>query len=77
MTMSALDAIRSPADLRDLDPDRLDELAADIRRVLIEVVAANGGHLGSNLGAVEKANALHRVSDTRRDAIGWDTGHRA
>jgi 1-deoxy-D-xylulose-5-phosphate synthase len=77
MTMSALDAIRSPADLRVLDPDRLDELAADIRRVLIEVVAANGGHLGSNLGAVELTIALHRVLDSPTDAIVWDTGHQA
>jgi len=77
MTMSALDAIRSPADLRGLDPDRLDELAADIRRVLIDVVAANGGHLGSNLGAVELTIALHRVLDSPTDAIVWDTGHQA
>jgi 1-deoxy-D-xylulose-5-phosphate synthase len=77
MTMGALDAIRSPADLRDLDHDGLDELAADIRRVLIEVVAANGGHLGSNLGAVELTIALHRVLDSPTDAIVWDTGHQA
>jgi 1-deoxy-D-xylulose-5-phosphate synthase len=77
MTMSALDAIRSPADLKDLDPDRLDDLAADIRRVLIEVAAANGGHLGSNLGAVELTIALHLVLDSPTDAIVWDTGHQA
>jgi 1-deoxy-D-xylulose-5-phosphate synthase len=77
MTMGALDTIRSPADVRDLDHERLDELAADIRRVLIEVVAANGGHLGSNLGAVELTIALHRVLDSPTDAIIWDTGHQA
>jgi 1-deoxy-D-xylulose-5-phosphate synthase len=77
MTMGALDAIRSPADVRGLDHERLDELAADIRRVLIEVVAANGGHLGSNLGAVELTIALHRVLDSPTDAIIWDTGHQA
>jgi 1-deoxy-D-xylulose-5-phosphate synthase len=77
MTMGALDAIRSPADLRGLDHERLDELAADIRRVLIEVVAANGGHLGSNLGAVELTIAVHRVLDSPTDAIIWDTGHQA
>jgi 1-deoxy-D-xylulose-5-phosphate synthase len=77
MTMGALDAIRSPADLRGLDHDRLDELAADIRRFLIQVVAANGGHLGSNLGAVELTIALHRVLDSPTDAIVWDTGHQA
>jgi 1-deoxy-D-xylulose-5-phosphate synthase len=77
MTMSALDAVRSPADVRDLDHERLDELAADIRRVLIEAVAASGGHLGSNLGAVELTIALHRVLDSPTDAIIWDTGHQA
>jgi len=75
--MATLGAIRSPADLRHLDEDQLDELAADIRRVLIEVVAANGGHLGSNLGAVELTIALHRVLDSPTDAIVWDTGHQA
>jgi 1-deoxy-D-xylulose-5-phosphate synthase len=77
MSTSVLDGIRSPADLRDLDDDRLDRLAADIRRVLIDVVAANGGHLGSNLGAVELTIALHRVLDSPTDAIVWDTGHQA
>jgi 1-deoxy-D-xylulose-5-phosphate synthase len=77
MTTSVLDGIRSPADLRDLDDDRLDQLAADIRRVLIDTVAANGGHLGSNLGAVELTIALHRVVDSPTDAIVWDTGHQA
>jgi 1-deoxy-D-xylulose-5-phosphate synthase len=75
--MGALDAIRSPADLRGLDHERLDELAAEIRRVVIEVVAANGGHLGSNLGAVELTIALHRILDSPTDAIIWDTGHQA
>jgi 1-deoxy-D-xylulose-5-phosphate synthase len=77
MSTSVLDGIRSPADLRDLDDDRLDRLAADIRRVLIDVVAANGGHLGSNVGAVELTIALHRVLDSPTDAIVWDTGHQA
>jgi 1-deoxy-D-xylulose-5-phosphate synthase len=77
MTTGALDAVRSPADLRRLDLAGLDELAADIRRVLIEVAAANGGHLGSNLGAVELTIALHRVLDSPTDAIVWDTGHQA
>ncbi|MGH9229875.1 MAG: 1-deoxy-D-xylulose-5-phosphate synthase [Acidimicrobiales bacterium] len=77
MSPSLLDAVRSPADLRQLDDDRLDELAGDIRRVLIDTVAANGGHLGSNLGAVELTIALHRVLDSPTDAIVWDTGHQA
>ena len=77
MTAGVLDGIRSPADLRDLDGDALDQLAVDIRRVLIDTVAANGGHLGSNLGAVELTIALHRVLASPTDAIVWDTGHQA
>jgi 1-deoxy-D-xylulose-5-phosphate synthase len=77
MSMTGLDAIRSPADLRDLGDDQLDELASDLRRVLVATVAANGGHLGSNLGAVELTIALHRVLDSPTDAIVWDTGHQA
>ena len=77
MSAGVLDGIRSPADLRDLADNELDELAADIRRVLIDTVAANGGHLGSNLGAVELTIALHRVLESPTDAIVWDTGHQA
>ena len=75
--MSVLEAVRSPGDLRSLAGGQLDELAADIRRVLIDAVAANGGHLGSNLGAVELTIALHRVLNSPTDAIVWDTGHQA
>jgi 1-deoxy-D-xylulose-5-phosphate synthase len=75
--MSTLEGIRSPADVRDLDHDRLVDLAAEIRQVLIDTVAATGGHLGSNLGAVELTIALHRVLDSPTDAIIWDTGHQA
>jgi 1-deoxy-D-xylulose-5-phosphate synthase len=75
--MSVLETVRSPRDLRDLGDDQLDELAGDIRRVLVATVAANGGHLGSNLGAVELTIALHRVLDSPTDAIVWDTGHQA
>jgi 1-deoxy-D-xylulose-5-phosphate synthase len=77
MSAGVLDGIRSPADVRDLADNELDELAADIRRVLIDTVAANGGHLGSNLGAVELTIALHRVLESPTDAIVWDTGHQA
>ncbi len=63
-----LDNIDSPADLQRLDAAQLTELAAEIRAVLIDAVATNGGHLGSNLGAVELTLALHRVFDSPRDA---------
>ena len=72
-----LDNIDSPADLQHLDADELRQLASEIRAVLIDAVAANGGHLGSNLGAVELTLALHRVFDSPRDALVWDTGHQA
>ena len=72
-----LDAIEGPDDLRELDPGQLRALAAEIREVLIRAVSVNGGHLGSNLGAVELTLALHRVFDSPRDAIVWDTGHQA
>jgi len=72
-----LDNINSPADLRRLDPAQLDALAAEIRRFIVESVAVTGGHLGSNLGAVELTLAVHRVFDSPRDIILWDTGHQA
>jgi 1-deoxy-D-xylulose-5-phosphate synthase len=70
-----LDSIRTPDDLRDLGPDELRCLAAEIRERIVETVGRTGGHLGSNLGAVELTLALHRVFDSPRDAILWDTGH--
>ena len=72
-----LEAIDGPEALRGLDEAELHALAQEIRDVLIEAVSVNGGHLGSNLGAVELTLALHRVFDSPRDAIVWDTGHQA
>ena len=72
-----LDRINSPSDLRRLDEVALDQLAAEIRQVIVDRVNENGGHLGSNLGAVELTLALHRVFDSPRDTILWDTGHQA
>jgi 1-deoxy-D-xylulose-5-phosphate synthase len=72
-----LPSVSSPAQLRMLTPDQLDELAAEIRSFLVEKVAATGGHLGPNLGVVELTLALHRVFDSPRDVILWDTGHQA
>jgi 1-deoxy-D-xylulose-5-phosphate synthase len=70
-----LDDIHEPADLRSLSHAELDDLAAEIRTRIIDRVTVNGGHLGSNLGAVELTLALHRVFDSPRDVILWDTGH--
>jgi 1-deoxy-D-xylulose-5-phosphate synthase len=73
-----LDSITSPADLRGMRYDQLDELAAEIRQFIVDSVeAAGSGHLGSNLGAVELTLALHRVFESPRDILLWDTGHQA
>ena len=72
-----LDNIDSPADLQHLDAAELRQLASEIRAVLIDAVATSGGHLGSNLGSVELTLALHRVFESPRDSLVWDTGHQA
>ena len=72
-----LEGIREPADLRGLTDADLAELCGEIRDFIVAAVAETGGHLGSNLGAVELTLALHRVFDSPTDAILWDTGHQA
>ncbi len=72
-----LENVNSPADLRALDQSELAQLADEIRAFVVEAVSATGGHLGSNLGAVELTLAVHRVFDSPRDVILWDTGHQA
>jgi 1-deoxy-D-xylulose-5-phosphate synthase len=75
--MSLLETVNSPADVRRLSYPELDQLAEEIREFIVQAVARHGGHLGSNLGAVELTLALHRVFDTPRDILLWDTGHQA
>jgi 1-deoxy-D-xylulose-5-phosphate synthase len=70
-----LETINSPADLRALDQPRLTQLAEEVRAFLIEQTSKTGGHLSPNLGVVELTFALHRVFDSPKDAIVWDTGH--
>jgi 1-deoxy-D-xylulose-5-phosphate synthase len=70
-----LDAIREPADLRKLSPEELSNLALEIRTLILETVAKNGGHLASNLGAVELTLALHMAFNSPTDKIVWDVGH--
>ena len=73
-----LDSISGPADLRELSHPQLEQLAGEIRRLIVDSVeSAGSGHLGSNLGAVELTLALHRVFDSPRDILLWDTGHQA
>src|SRR5947207_7975641 len=55
----------------------LEVLAAEVREFIVQATSVNGGHLGSNLGAVELTLAVHRVFESPRDIILWDTGHQA
>ncbi|GAA1053004.1 1-deoxy-D-xylulose-5-phosphate synthase [Dietzia natronolimnaea] len=75
--MSVLDQVNGPSDLRALGPDELVRLCGEIREFLIRKVSATGGHLGPNLGVVELTIALHRVFDSPRDPIVFDTGHQS
>lgn len=72
-----LDAINNPDDLKSLDTRQLKELAGEIRRELLATVFQTGGHLASNLGAVELTLALHTCFDSPRDKIIWDVGHQS
>ncbi|TWP46964.1 1-deoxy-D-xylulose-5-phosphate synthase [Lentzea tibetensis] len=72
-----LEKVCCPADLRLLDADELVALAAEVREFLVDAVCRSGGHLGPNLGVVELTIALHRVFDSPRDPIVWDTGHQS
>ena len=75
--MSLLETINSPADLKRLPRARLPELAAEIRRTIVDVVSRTGGHLAPSLGVVELTMALHYVFDTPSDQLVWDVGHQA
>src|SRR3982751_861707 len=75
--MGLLESITSPRDLRSLDDDQLVELAAEIRDELVRTCAPRGGHLGPNLGVVELTLAIHRVFESPRDRVVFDTGHQA
>ena len=76
-SVSLLDQIESPADLRALPTADLPALAEEIRTFLVTEVCKTGGHLGPNLGVVELTIALHRVFDSPRDTIVFDTGHQS
>ncbi|MEU6439806.1 1-deoxy-D-xylulose-5-phosphate synthase [Streptomyces sp. NPDC047046] len=75
--MPLLTRITGPRDLDRLSPEQLDQLAGEIRTFLVEAVSKTGGHLGPNLGVVELTIALHRVFESPRDRVLFDTGHQA
>lgn len=75
--MSILETIHGPRDLDSLSQDDLAQLAAEIREFLVAEVSKTGGHLGPNLGVVELTIAIHRVFESPRDPIVFDTGHQS
>jgi 1-deoxy-D-xylulose-5-phosphate synthase len=75
--VSLLETLGGPEDLKRLSADQLPVLAAEIRDFLVDAVSRTGGHLGPNLGVVELTLAIHRVFDSPRDRVLWDTGHQA
>ncbi|MFB7503553.1 1-deoxy-D-xylulose-5-phosphate synthase [Streptomyces broussonetiae] len=75
--MGLLEKIHRPEDVRRLDSSQLPELAAEIRDFLVAAVSRTGGHVGPNLGVVELTLALHRVFESPRDRLLFDTGHQA
>lgn len=75
MEHKLLSKIKSPADLKKLDDKQLPLLAEEVRDTIISTVSQNGGHLASNLGAVELTIALHKVFNSPNDKIIWDVGH--
>ena len=77
MSDKILDRVNSPLDLKTLTLAEMNQLAAEIRQMIIEVVSKNGGHLAPNLGAVELTIALHRVFDSPKDKLIFDVGHQA
>src|SRR5918992_563850 len=75
--MTLLQNINSPADLRRLKIDQLQEVAEEIRQYILETMARVGGHTGASLGAIELAVAMHYAFDTPHDRLVWDVGHQA
>jgi len=75
--VAILDTISDPAQLRGMSASQMAELADELRTKMIRTVSQTGGHLASSLGTVELTLALHRVMDSPRDRIVWDTGHQA
>jgi len=75
--MKILDKVNSPDDLKKLSIDEMNQLASEIRKFIIESVSKTGGHLGSNLGAVELSIALHYVFNSPKDKIVWDVSHQS
>lgn len=72
-----LERVGCPADLKSLRPDQLPDLCGEVRALLIQKLSETGGHVGSNLGVVELAVALHYVFESPKDKIVWDVSHQS
>ena len=72
-----LEQIQKENDIKNIEMDKLDDLAGEIRQFLIDTTSKKGGHLASNLGVVELTIAMHRVFDLPKDRIIWDVGHQS
>ena len=77
MKLGLLQSINSPQDLKKIPASQIPALAKEVREFLIDRVSKTGGHLGPNLGVVELTIAIHRVFDSPKDSIIWDTGHQS
>lgn len=77
MKQNLLASIQTPADMKALSSEALEQLCVELRQFIIEEVAKNGGHLGASLGVVELTVALHKVLNTPHDLLIWDVGHQA
>src|SRR2546430_9191317 len=75
--MELTESISSPADLRRLRPDQLQDVAEEIRQYILETMSRVGGHTGASLGAIELAVAMHYAFETPHDRLVWDVGHQA
>src|SRR3954465_3319262 len=72
-----IEKIDGPADLRTLNDEQLQQVAQEVRELIIDTIGEIGGHFGANLGACEIAVALHSLLESPRDKIIWDVGHQA
>jgi 1-deoxy-D-xylulose-5-phosphate synthase len=75
--MSLLEKIDTPRDLHGLDDDQLQQVAQEVRELIIDTIGEIGGHFGANLGACEIATAIHSLVDSPTDKVLWDVGHQA
>ena len=72
-----LEKVNSPADLKKLNPNQLEQFCKELRQYIVDIVSTKGGHFGASLGVVELTTAIHYVFNTPYDQLVWDVGHQA